>query len=294
MSENDGNASLTQAREIDMGALLRQKIAIKSLSQAEKLNVLTNHYKPGKDFAFPRVLMNGCYRSFQRGWLEKYPWLVYSKECNGGFCLPCIFFSTREKVGALVNTPFTRWTKVGSVCGEHEKLRYHVDAMVAYENFLSTSRNIQAQIESERRNTISRNREIIKSVVKCVHFCGKQSIALRGHRDDSSADERSNKGNFLALLEFRIDAGDEPLKQHLETCHANARYSSKTIQNQIISLIGEYIRESIVQEIKEAKFFSILCDEVTDNANLEQLSFVLRFVDKDCQIREEFLDFRIT
>lgn len=106
--------------------------------------------------------------------------------------------------------------------------------MVAYENFLSTSRNpeknIQAQIESERRNTISRNREIIKSVVKCVHFSGKQSIALRGHRDDSCADERSNKGNFLALLEVRIDAGDEPLKNR-DTCHANARYSSKTIQN---------------------------------------------------------------
>ena len=198
----------------------------------------------------------------------------------------------------MINTPFTRWTKVGSACGEHEKLRYHIDAMVAYENFLSTSqnpeKNIQAQIESERRNTITRNREIIKSVVKCVHFCGKQCITLRGHRDDSSADEGSNKGNFLALLEFRIDAGDEPLKKHHETCHANARYSSKTIQNQIIILIGDYIRESIVQEIKEAKFFSVLCDEVTDNANLEQLSFVLRFVDKDCQIREEFLDFQCT
>ena len=144
--------------------------------------------------------------------------------------------------------------------------------------------NEKVQIESEWRNTISRNREIIKSVVKCVHFCGKWSIALRGHRDDSSANERSNKANFLALLEFHIDASDEPLKYHRETCHANARYSSKTIQNQVISLIGEYIRESIVQEIKEAKFFSVLCDEVTDNANLQQLLFVLRSVDKDCQV----------
>ena len=59
-------------------------------------------------------------------------------------------------------------------------------------------------------------------------------------------------------------------------------------------MIGEYTRESIVQEIKEAKFFSVLCDEVTDNANLKQLSLVLRFVDKDCQICEEFLDFQST
>ena len=47
-------------------------------------------------------------------------------------------------------------------------------------------------------NTINRNRAIIKSDAKCVHFCGRQCIALRGHRDDTSASEDVNKGNFLA------------------------------------------------------------------------------------------------
>ena len=56
-------------------------------------------------------------------------------------------------------------------------------------------------------------------------------------------------------------------------------------------LIGDHIRDLIIQEIKEAKCFSICCDEVTDNANLEQLSLVLWFVDKECMITEEFLDF---
>ena len=51
----------------------------------------------------------------------------------------------------------------------------------------------------------------------------------------------------------------------------------------MISLIVQYTRESIAQEIK-----------ATDNANLEQLSFVLKFVDQDCQIRQEFLDFQCT
>ncbi|CAH3124733.1 unnamed protein product, partial [Porites lobata] len=66
--------------------------------------------------------MNGCNRSFQISWQQRYPWLVYSKECDGG---------------TLVTTPFNRWTKVSKVCGEHEKHRYHIDAMVAYDNFLS-------------------------------------------------------------------------------------------------------------------------------------------------------------
>ena len=49
MTDNDGNAPLSQACEIDVGGLLCQQIHIKSLSHAEKLNVLTNHYKPGMD-----------------------------------------------------------------------------------------------------------------------------------------------------------------------------------------------------------------------------------------------------
>ena len=39
------------------------------------------------------------------------------------------------------------------------------------------------------------------------------------------------------------------------------------------------------------KFFTILADEVSDCSNLEQVSVVIRFVDKDNNIREEFLGF---
>ena len=105
------------------------------------------------------------------------------------------------------------------MCGEHEKHHYHVDAVVAYDSFLTTRRppkNILAQIEREHSNTIKRNRAIIKSVAKCVHYCERQCIALRGHRDDTTASEDVDRGNFLALLELRVDAGDEILKNHLD------------------------------------------------------------------------------
>ena len=90
-----------------------------------------------------KFFMNGCNRSFQRSWQQRYPWLVYTKECDGGFCLPCVLFAIRKSLGTLVTTPFNRWTKVSKVCGDHEKHCYHIDAMVAYNNFLKTSRNLQ-------------------------------------------------------------------------------------------------------------------------------------------------------
>lgn len=44
-------------------------------------------------------------------------------------------------------------------------------------------------------------------------------------------------------------------------------------------------------EVKAAKFYSILADEVMDKVNWEQLSIVLRFVDSTSCIREEFMTF---
>ena len=43
--------------------------------------------------------------------------------------------------------------------------------------------------------------------------------------------------------------------------------------------------------MREAKWYTILCDEVTDVSSQEQLSIVLRFVDTNCNIREDFVDF---
>ena len=45
-----------------------------------------------------------------------------------------------------------------------------------------------------------------------------------------------------------------------------------------------------MEQVKEAKFFSLMTDEV-ESHHTEQLPIYLRFVDKECNIREEFLEF---
>ena len=47
----------------------------------------------------------------------------------------------------------------------------------------------------------------------------------------------------------------------------------------------------LLEEIREAHFFGVSADEVADLSNREQMSLVVRFVDKDKNIREEFLGF---
>ena len=44
------------------------------------------------------------------------------------------------------------------------------------------------------------SREILKSIIKCLKFCGGQSAGLKGHRADRTTDEQSsfNSSNFNA------------------------------------------------------------------------------------------------
>ena len=71
----------------------------------------------------------------------------------------------------------------------------------------------------------------------------------------------------------------------------NMSYKSKTTQNEIIDICGDLITKKITDEIREARFYSILADEAADCGNVEQLSVVFRFVYRQCRIREEFLGF---
>ena len=104
------------------------------------------------------------------------------------------------------------------------------------------------------RDTIQKNRQKLHSVVETTVLCGRQNIALRGHLDSCTdvEDARSagkNHGNYWALLNFRISAGDTILRDHLQKAARNATYTSPDIQNQIINILGDHMREIILKAL---------------------------------------------
>ena len=107
----------------DLGLILRESLTVSEVSRAisgltpgQKYTLLMEHYKPDRSFIFPKVHSNGCHRSFQQKWLDRYPWLVYSKEVDGGFCKFCsLFAKNRSTLGVLVNKSFRRWVKVNKL-----------------------------------------------------------------------------------------------------------------------------------------------------------------------------------
>ena len=170
-------------------------------------------------------------------------------------CLPCVLFGHKvadTKLKKLFTEPFTRWNGARTRWIEHQTVsvvhKYAVDAMHTYINKMEgREKRVNDIIDDRRRENIWKNREKLFPIIKTVAFCGRQSIPLRGHRDDSLhlSDEKNNPGNFQALLDFRIDSGDKVLEQHFETAPRNASYRSKTIQNELVLSCGKYIRTTI-------------------------------------------------
>ena len=58
----------------------------------------------------------------------------------------------------------------------------------------------------------------------------------------------------------------------------------------MIDIVGQSIQLDIISEVQAAQFYSIIADEVTDVANKEELSLVLRYIHNE-EIKEIFVDF---
>ena len=95
-------------------------------------------------------------------------------------------------------------------------------------------KRVDAIISTASQEKVAKNRAILTSIIKCVEFCGRNGIALRGHRDDSTSTDIS-QGKFKALVKFHIDSGDE---SHLDSCSNRETYMSKMSQNQLLQCMG--------------------------------------------------------
>ena len=210
---------------------------------------------------------------------------------------------TKSKIKKLFTEPFKYWPDAKACFTRHQntKSRLHSDASTIYSSFLSSvsgkSQSIDVLINDSRRAKIADNRKKLMPIIDTIILCGRQCLPLKGHRDDSQhhaevgelSDGRTR--NFLELLNYRVHGGDEVLAEHLKKCPKNATYISKTTQNDLIKCCGDFILDTITSEVKKNKFFTILADEASDCSNKEQMSLVLRFVDSDLNIREDFVKF---
>ncbi len=82
------------------------------------------------------------------------------------------------------------------------------------------------------------------------------------------------------------------IAEHGNPGRGKTSYLSSTTCDEFISLIALKIRNAIIKEVKDAKYFSIIVDSTPDVTHVDQLSFIIRYVPvKQSRAVERFLKF---
>ena len=280
------------------------------LSNKDLYDFINNVFTPDKNFLFSS---NNNKRSFQFSWLEQFPWLAYSKKYDGAFCLHCVLFGQKtSQIKIFFTKPFKNWCEAMEAFRKHEGSHrkcsktfsgFHTNSNSSFNTFVakmsgqSLGYATVEMMDKEFEARFSSAKKGLLSIVDTVAVCARMGIAFRGH-DDSSTFHPSpggysceRVGNFIKLINFAVRKGDSSLESHLENAPKNATYLSPSSQNEIITCMADCIREDIISDVKNAKYFSIMADACHDLSDKEQMSIVLRYLSPDHSVNKRFLGF---
>ena len=255
---------------------------------SEKLEIVKQG-RPTPQLAALTQPGKGFVRHFQNSNYERYSWLTASSGPCKLYCWECLLFAT-DRRGVWSHGGFSNLSCLTKAALRHQSTAGHLHATVSLKTFGDTRVDLQLN-EQVRRETVlhneivRKNREIVKKLIDCVIFLGKQELSFRGH--DESKDS-ANKGNYVELISFLAEH-DKDLHYHLSTNKVFTGTSGK-IQNDLISAIADVMGEEIQREINKAPFVAVMVDETTDVSVTAQLSLVLRYV-TDAGVKERFVSF---
>ena len=250
---------------------------------------------PSKNFGKGK---HSCRRSFVATWYTTYPWLEYSIKFDRAYCFACRHYCLGSASGradtAFTSIGFGDWKHGTGNKGAfliHASSAHHRNAMAEWherrlDDCNSQRRRVEDLFAEEDERVVLSNRHYLKCLAEVILLCAKQNLALRGH-DESK--ESSNPGNFLAVFEL-LARHDHELFKRIETLPGNVSYKSPEIQNALIQLMADMVREKICSEVQRSGYFCLICDESKDVAKNEQLAVVLRYV-LDGTVHERFISF---
>ena len=160
-----------------------------------------------------------------------------------------------------------------------EKMRAHAksDAHIRYEVLAAKAEkegSILQQLRSITEEQRIKNRKGIKALLRCTHFLAHNHIP--------------HTTNFAALVDLIVTCGED-LKQFTERCARNATYTSTDSISDFLEALGLWVEEFQLKRLCKAPFYSVMADECTDIATIEELSLFFRWAE-DGEPAEHFFD----
>lgn len=219
-------------------------------------------------------------------------WLLYSPSTGSLYCFVCKLLSPRPRSSRFAAQGFDDWRNP-VVIEQHGKSPVHTEAMLTYLIRREHKGLTQSLDEQERRE---RNywRNVLKRVVAVVKTLAERGLPFRGSHEVFGS---TDNGNFLGILEL-ISQFDPFLADHIAR-YGNVgkgipSYLSKTTCDEIIHLMSSKVRSAILNEVKNAGYFSLSVDSTPDLSHVDQLSVIVRYVcPADGKPVERFLNFLV-
>ncbi|XP_069582652.1 zinc finger MYM-type protein 1-like [Ranitomeya imitator] len=235
-------------------------------------------------------------------------WLLYSPSKKALYCFCCRLFADAETSQSNFDSVngFNTWWKLNPKVYNHESSVAHVECFTKWKELeigLQRGVTIDKKVQEEVENNVKKWREILARLLDIIRFLAKQNLALRGHREvihhetDYEPESTGKKGNFLELVHL-LAKYDPVLREHILRIKFGKKfatsYFSPTIQNEFIEILGGKVRSKVVEQVKIAKYFSMIFDSTPDISHKDQMCQVLRYVminGKEVKVVESFVDF---
>ncbi|XP_065650347.1 uncharacterized protein LOC136078502 [Hydra vulgaris] len=199
-------------------------------------------------------------------------WLLYSVSNESVYCFCCkLFTSSTAAASSLSSNGSHDWKNMSAILSGHEKSNEHLANFQLWKEFELRLRNNKI-IDAEHLRLVKKEEQYWQQILK-------QLIAL-----------------FRALALF-----DPLMDEHLRKIKDNETYLGKDIQNELIHLLSNAIKQKILTFACDAKYFSIIIDCTPNAGHVEQMTMIIRFLDvisnpeigivATASIKEYFLDF---
>ncbi|KAJ8314827.1 LOW QUALITY PROTEIN: hypothetical protein KUTeg_006977 [Tegillarca granosa] len=174
-------------------------------------------------------------------------------------------FGRKDAKEKLFINPVNDWSNLSCFVKRHlksESPHYIYHGMA--EDFLrvrnGVDESIDVKISESRKNDVIANKHVLLKIIEVLLLCGRQNIPIRGHLPERS--------NFVEILNFKA-SDDDILTEHLNSSKRE-KYTSPDIQNEIINIMGDQIRQTIVDKCNSSRCFALIADETTDKSVKEQ------------------------
>ena len=190
-------------------------------------------------------------------------------------------YSAHQK-GAWIEDVVTGWRNAKSKLKKHASCMVHTTAVSRMKAHQQTSREGSVVTVAAKGmaavdlTQAKENRENIKKLLRTVYYLCRRKNAV-------FADA------FNDALELQIENGDSDLESWLEKAPKNANYTSNMVVQEYILALSKWLEDPLLASLKGSSMFTLMADESTDIATVEEISICARWVTQDGNVEEHYL-----